>query len=270
MDKYVPYKKIADYFHIQKGSIIYLAADITKLANTARKNGERFDPSVFINSFLEKLGTDGTLLIPTFNYDLRKKGYFDIINTQPITGILAQYALRQEGFLRTFNALHSFAVWGKYQNELCSIKNTDSFSEDSPFGFLYKRCATMIIIDLDLQSSLTFAHYTEQIENVKYRSFKKIPINYTFSDGHSEKIKFTLYAKKSGYINNVNPLHGIFLNKGILRSKEVNGSRLEELDLCEAHKIMQHDIRDNKAANLVYFNMKQWAKHVVKSALGRS
>jgi aminoglycoside 3-N-acetyltransferase len=270
MDKYVSYKNIADHFNILKGSIIYLAADITKLANTARKNGERFDPSVFINSFTEKIGPEGTLLIPTFNYDLRKKSSFDIVNTQPITGILSQYALRQEGFFRTFNALHSFAVWGKHQDELCSIKNTDSFSDDSPFGFLHNHFATMLIIDLDLQSSLTFAHYTEQTEKVKYRSFKKIPISYTFTDGHTEKIKFTLYAKKSGYINNVNPLHGIFLNKGILRSKEINGSRLEELDLIEAHKIMQLDIRENKAANLVYFNMKQWAKQVVKSAIGRS
>jgi aminoglycoside 3-N-acetyltransferase len=270
LEKYISYKNIVDHFQIQKDSIVYLSADVTKLANTARKNGERFDPTVFINSIINKIGPGGTLLIPAFNYNLRKKSLYDINNTQPITGILAQYALRQDGFFRTFNALHSFAVWGKHRDEICAIKNTDSFSEESPFGFLHRNCATMIIIDLDLQSSLTFAHFTEQFEKVKYRSFKKIPINYTYMDGHTEKINFTLYAKKSGYINNVNPLHGIFLSKGILRSKEVNGSQIEELDLCEAHKIMQQDINENKAGNLVYFNMKQWAKQVVKSAIGRS
>ena len=268
--EYVSYKKIAGQFQIRKGDIVYLSADITKLANLARKNGERFEPNVFIDSFLDLIGTEGTLLIPSFNYDLKKNSSFDISATQPITGVLAQYALRHQNFSRTFNALHSFAVSGKHREELCEMKNLDSFSDDSPFGFLHKNCATMLIIDLDLQSSLTFAHYTEQSEQVKYRRYKKIPIKYTDLFGKTERLMFKLFAKKPGYINQVNPLHGIFLSKGVLRSKEVNGSRLEQLDLCEAHKIMQQDILENKASNLVYFNMKQWAKQMVKSAIGRS
>ncbi|MFN6039085.1 MAG: AAC(3) family N-acetyltransferase, partial [Bacteroidota bacterium] len=244
--------------------------DITKLANTARKNGERFDPNIFIDSFIKKIGNQGTILIPTFNYDLRKNNTYDIENTQPITGVLAQYALKHSDFSRTFNALHSFAVCGKYREELVALKNIDSFSEDSPFGFLYAHCAKMLIIDLDLQSSLTFAHYTEQCEKVKYRTYKKIPIKYKNKNGETERIKFKLFAKKAGYINDVNPLHGLLLSHGILRSKESNGSKLEQIDLCAAHKIMQKDIRENKAINMVYFNMKHWAKHVVKTAIGRS
>ena len=270
MDRYISYKYIAQYFQIKKGDIIYLAADITKLANSARKHGERFDPATFIKSFTEIIGVEGTLLIPAFNYDLVKNSSYDMLNTQPVTGVLAQYALRLEGFSRTFNALHSFAVWGKCSDELCAIKNLDSFSEDSPFGFLHRHCASMLIIDLELQSSLTFAHYTEQVEKVKYRSYKKIPVKYTDAEGKTERIVFKLYAKKPGYINNVNPLHGFFLSKGILRIKEINGSKLQQLDLCGAHQLMQQDIKENKAANLVYFNMNQWAKQIVKSAIGRS
>ena len=270
MEQYISYKRIADQFQIEDGDVIYLAADITKLANNVRKNGERFDPNLFLDSFIERVGKEGTILIPTFNYDLRKNSSFDIENTQPVTGVMAQYALKHSEFSRTFNALHSFAVFGKYKNELISLRNIDSFSEDSPFGFLYKHCAKMLIIDLDLQSSLTFAHFTEQSEKVKYRTYKKIPLKYRNQNGETERVVFKLFAKKAGYINDVNPLHGLLLGQGILRSKEINGSKLEQIDLCAAHKIMQKDIRENKAANMVYFNMKHWAKHVVKTAIGRS
>lgn len=270
MKDYTPLSSVAAELELRKGDIVYLAADITRLVHIARKNDERFDPAAFLASFTSAIGEEGTLLIPTFNYDLRKNSFFDIRKTQPITGILAQYALRTEGFKRTYNPLHSFAVWGKHRDELCAMRNESSFAEDSPFGFLFRNNAIMVTVDLDLQSSLTFAHYTEESESVKYRSWKKIPVVYTDEKGKTDRIQFKLFAKKAGYINNVNPLEELFLNAGILSFKSVNGIPMSKLELAPAHKIMQDDIHNNKARNIVYFNTRQWAKGMVKSAIGKN
>jgi aminoglycoside 3-N-acetyltransferase len=269
MSDYTPLSAIAKEFELKPGDMVYLAADITRLVHTARKHNERFDPVEFLNSFTSVIGSEGTLLIPAFNHTLRKNEAFDKTNTQPITGILAQYALRSPGFQRTYNALHSFAVWGKHRQAICALRNESSFSEDSPFAYMHQHNAIMITIDLDLQSSLTFAHYTEEQENVKYRSWKRIPVQYTDEAGNTERKSFRLFAKKAGYINNVNPLEELFMSAGILQMKTINNIPCTRLELGKAHEIMLEDIRNNKAKNIVYFNTKQWAKSMVKTAMGK-
>ena len=149
------------------------------------------------------------------------------------------------------------------------MRNESSFAANSPFDFLNSHKAIMLTIDLDLQSSLTFAHYTEELENVKYRAWKKVPVMYTDEKGNSERKIFRLFAKKAGYINNVNPMEEVFLSAGILRLKTVNNIPLAQLDLARAHEIMREDILNNKARNIVFFNTKQWAKSIVKSAMGK-
>jgi aminoglycoside 3-N-acetyltransferase len=173
MENYLSIYEIAKELNLKKGEVIYLASDITRLANIARNNNEQFNPKQFLETFTGVIGEKGTLLIPTFNYNLKKKSHFEILRTQPITGILAQYALKTPEFIRTYNALHSFAVWGKHAKDLSEIQNESSFSEESPFGFLFHKKAIMVAVDLDLQSSLTFTHYTEEQEKVNYRKWKK-------------------------------------------------------------------------------------------------
>jgi aminoglycoside 3-N-acetyltransferase len=269
METYIPLAEIPAEFDIKNGECIYLASDITRLAHTARKNEERFDPFEFLSSFQNALGENGTLLIPSFNYNLRKNAEYDVVNTPPITGILSQYALKAPGFARTFNALHSFAVWGKGSNELLKMENDSSFSENSPFGWMHKNNARMLVIDLDLQSSLTFAHYCEEAEKVKYRSWKKIPVHYKDANGKSSRQIFKLFAKKAGYINNVNRIEDALIESGAMTEKTLNGINLLSVQLDLANEVIVSDIRANKARNIVFFNTKAWAKSMVKTAIGK-
>ena len=185
-----------DKCRLNKGDLIYLSADVIRLALLAKKQHLRFDPTVFIRSVTQIIGTEGTLLIPAFNFDLKNEATFDIKKTIPATGILARSALNLPEFRRSYNALHSFLVCGKHQNEICNLKNKSSFADDSPFNFLFRNEGKMLIIDLDLQSSLTFAHYTEEKLKVQYRKWKQIPINYINEIGEKQRINFELYSKK--------------------------------------------------------------------------
>jgi aminoglycoside 3-N-acetyltransferase len=254
---------------LKNGDILYLSANIIRLAKLAKKKQTQFDPAHFIFSIKEKIGNEGTLLIPAFNHDLRSKSVFDTKRTAPITGVLAQTAMKLTEFRRTFNALHSFFVFGKYQEEICAFKNTSSFSEESPFGFLRRNQGKMLIIDLDLQSSLTFAHHTEELLQVSYRKWKSIPITYHNDEGNIQTINFRLFAKKNGYINEVNPMLPILVSQGAAQQLSIEGIPVIILDLPKVHELLAADLRNNKGRNIVYFSLKQGIKSKIKQLLGR-
>ena len=59
-------------FNLNKGDTIMLVSDVSFLLHTYKKNNKYFDINLFIDSVLEKIGKEGTLLIPTYNYDFCK------------------------------------------------------------------------------------------------------------------------------------------------------------------------------------------------------
>ena len=52
------------------------------------------------------------------------------------------------------------------------MKHKDSFSMNSPFGYLIKKNGKNIFLDVDYKESFTFVHLAEQKIGVNYR-FKK-------------------------------------------------------------------------------------------------
>jgi aminopeptidase-like protein len=107
----------------------------------------------------------GTLMFPTYNWDYCKGEPFDIARTPSRTGALGAMALRRSDFERTQHPIYSFAVWGVQKAYLCGLTNKKSFGWDSPFGVI----DMMLLVNIDAQHSLTFAHHVEQILQVPWR-----------------------------------------------------------------------------------------------------
>jgi aminoglycoside 3-N-acetyltransferase len=270
METEASYLSIATQCGLVHGETIYLATNITRIALYAKKNKEKFNTEDFIHSFTKIIGQEGTLMIPAFNHHLKTNEKFDYLKTPPETGIIAQTAMRMKEFKRTNHPLHSFFVWGKNQSELCRMNNKTSFGSDSPFAYLFQNNATMLVIDLDLQSSLTFAHFSEELEKVKYRKWKSVPIKYTDENSRQEIKIFRQFRKKPGFINNVNPMLKIFLENGAAEKYMIHQIPIIKLQLSKVHSLIKSDIHNNKAKNIVYFSYRNWMKDIIKLILGRS
>ncbi len=103
-----------------------------------------------------------TLAIHTFNWDFCRGMAYDILKSKSQTGALGNIALKRSDFRRTKHPIYSFAVVEKFQNELVALQNKGAFDSNSPFNFMYKNNAKMIIVNLSLQDSFTFVHYVEE------------------------------------------------------------------------------------------------------------
>ncbi len=247
---------------------VYLVSDVSRLMlATIRKEGE-FKPQAFISSFKDHLSA-GNLLIPGFVNTLKPGTKVDMRTLKPETGGLSKQAFtlfKKNECTRTNDPFHSFFIFGEESNRIteATYSNTDTFGPHSVFDYLYKIGGTLLIIDLELYYGFTFAHYVEQQLNVGYRETKLYPFEFTDLKGLTEKKEFKIYAKKNGYIPVLNSLEKPLQDAGALVKMELNGVPIFKIDLKKAYRVIENDIKNNKARNLINFNFTLYLKQTVK------
>ena len=120
-------EEIIEAFEIKKGDVVFISSDILRMLCLGIELNCPVDLNHFIDLLTDKIGPTGTLLFPTYNWDFCKGKTFDYYKTPSKTGSLGNVALKHAGFKRTRHPIYSFAVWGKDQDYLCSLKNVHSF-----------------------------------------------------------------------------------------------------------------------------------------------
>ena len=254
--EYIPYTQIASQLNINTGDIVMVSSDIKRLILSTLENGETFDIDCFIDSLVEKVGTEGTLLFPTYNWDFCKGKPFDYKKTKPYkVGSLGKAALKRNDFRRTAHALYSFAVFGKDQDYLCAMNNTDSFGTDSPFKYLHKD-AKALQIDVPLSQCFTFAHYVEQQVGVPYRFIKTFTAPYIDAVGHREIRSYSMYVR---YLDaNVKtilaPIEDDLARSGKIQYQVINEITYSTLMFSDFYKVAEDDIIHNGAEKLASYD----------------
>jgi len=255
---YISYKKIPNLIEINQNDIVYLSSDIMCISFIAKKNGEEFDMDKLLDSFLNRITEQGTLIIPTFNFDFSNKGIFDYKNSPSTTGALGNCALKRSDFRRTKHPMHSFAVAGKMQNELCEMNNLNSFGNDSPFEFMKNNNVIQVMLGTDYQRSMTFVHYIENMANVPYRFYKEFTGEYIDFDGKKRIVTYQYPARYLEY-NSVEKFNRI---GKILESKKVakkyiwnNFVEIKKVFLGDSYKFIYDDIVNNRCRNIYDFSI---------------
>lgn len=265
---YIPYREIARHLNIRERDQVLLTSDILRLAIVSRKNEKEFDVNAFIDSFIEVLGPEGTLLIPAYNFDLENGDTFSISGTEPMTGSLALAAMKRDDFLRTANPLHSFLVWGKDAESLAEMKNESSFGPDSPFAYLHERNALMIFAGTTVGKAMTFTHYVEETSGVKYRKYRNLKIRYEDQDGNTNWRKYRLYAKKPGYDMVLDKIEKI-LSDTKMSKMDNAGISFYSLRCEDAFELIRKDITENQASSIATFKSNLYYRDILKSVLRR-
>lgn len=252
------YEEIVAQFNLKAGDRIWLSSDIIGLAMTYRKQtGVRFDQNALLDSFIKAVGKNGTILIPTFNFDFSNHGHYDYIKSKGTTGALGNTALAREDFRRTSHPLHSFAVWGEDKDYLCNMENNNSFGTDSPFGYCIQRHVKQIILGTDYRHALTFMHYAESVCNAPYRYMKTFHGTYITVEG-VEEVRDYIYPVRKLEIHPEecsNLVGAIFEEKGLSIKTEVAGIESCIFDLAEVFPILVDDIIHNQARNIYEFDI---------------
>lgn len=255
---YIPYQEIVMQIdEIKKGDIVYVVSDILELTKNARNNGERFNIAFFVKSLQEKVGEEGTLLFPTFNWEFCKGKAFDYKRTPGKTGALGNKVLRIEGFKRSKHPIYSFAIWGNKQKELCEIDPPNSFGENTVFDFLHDNYAKALIIGLPSLVGLTYLHQIEKKVGVPYRYDKEFTAIYIDEFGKSEEKTYSMYVRDLDmnplHINGFEPLARWIEEENKSRRYEFNGVEFHTLKLRDIAPMIEADILSNDSKKMYHY-----------------
>ena len=265
---YIPYQEIVNQLELKEDDILLIASDITKLAYTSIKNKERFNPILFVNSFQIKL-YKGTLLFPSFIENFKNGDTYNKFKSPPEMGALSKVAFESVDFMRSSDPIHSFSTIGENADDIFDIKSDSTFGNDSVFAYLKDKKAKMLLIDVDLQHSFTFAHFVEENQQVSYRKYKDLNYKSLNESGKIVDEKIRIFAKKKGVVNTLNNFESIFIEKGAMGKIEINGSVFRLIHLDTAFEIMKDDIQHNRAKNMFSFELKQFIRTTIKSLIGK-
>ena len=158
---------------LKKNENILLHSSFKRTFNDLKEEGYKFNPEDILDSLLDLVTPDGTLVLPTFNFDFNTIKKYDYYNTKSQMGIVTELARQRSDFTRTLNPVYSFAVYGKDAYKFENIDNVSWYSKESPFKIIHKDNYKICIIDLEERNSQTFAHYCEEYFQVPWRYYKE-------------------------------------------------------------------------------------------------
>lgn len=241
-----------DKLNIKQDDTLLITGNTMKLLRKMKKDNKAFSFDLLIDKLIKKLGENGTLIIQTFNWDFCELKEYDILNSKSKTGSMGSVALKRKDFVRTNHPIYSFAVTGKYKEELKSLTNKGAFDKESPFNFLFEKKAKMIILDLPLQNSFTFVHYVEEMEKVNYRYNKSFTSKYINDQGISNIKTYDMYVRdiENNVLTYIEPLEKLFIKKHIMDTYTFDEIVIKQIDLYQAYHIIEDDIRNNNAKSL--------------------
>ena len=179
--------------NIEKGDIIFVHSDVSvfgKLGNV--RDRDKF-LDMILNAFKEAVGSEGTIIMPTFTYSFTK-GETYCPETSPSTvGVLTEFFRKQSGVARTIHPIFSAAVWGKEKAYFTEGLSKDSFDDDSIFGKLRKKKGKLVFFGVDFHA-MTFLHHIEQKHVVPYRYMKSFTGRIKVGDKEYEDT-YTYYVR---------------------------------------------------------------------------
>ena len=124
-----------------------------------------------INGIIDSIGSNGTLVLPTFSYSSTKNQPFNPTKTKSEVGIVTEHFRKNKNVLRSSNPIFSVASIGKLSENFQKSSTSDCFGEGTCFDLMYKNNFWIVTLGCSFDR-ITFIHYVDQFNNVSYRYFK--------------------------------------------------------------------------------------------------
>lgn len=239
-----------DFSNLRRGSTVLLHSSYSRVFRE-----RRWEPSEFISHLLERLGSNGTLLLPLFNFDFPKGVPFDIRATPSQMGALTEAGRLWPGAVRTGHPIYSFAAIGAGAAHFSNVDNQSGYGADSPFALLRELDGDIAVLDLPDQHSMTFYHHVEEMCEVDYRFQKQFTGHYTGWDGAQTQKTYSIFVRdvERGVLTSVDRMGELLWSRGLYRGdRPKQGSGLRVISANALFDEVAAVIRSGKAKEYLY------------------
>ncbi len=240
---------------VNPGDVLLLHSSLRRTIHRYSEKGYEITPNIILESFLEALGAEGTLILPLFNFDFTKGVPFDIRKTPSQMGALTEAGRVYPNAIRTGHPIYSFSIIGKQASKFKGIDNFSGYGAESPFMLLRELGGKIAVLDLADQNSMTFYHHIEEMNEVDYRYHKTFTGEYTDWDGNTTDRTYGLFVRdlNRGVLTHVNPMGKLLWDHGLYKGfqpKENTGLRV--ISARDMFKFVSNYIKAGQAKGLLY------------------
>lgn len=227
----------------------------TLLVHSSYKSFGEVDggPQTVLRALEAALGSEGTLVMPTFNFDFNKGAPWDVRSTPSKMGILTELVRTDPRAKRVFHPFYSFAILGKHAEMLGGLRYKSAYERDSVFGKLRDLDGKIMVIGLSYNDSMTFFHHTEQMEGVDYRFLKQFTGEVTDENGNTYTDTFEMLVRDmdKGVKTMVDPMGALMEKAGVIKSAKIGEA---DVKLMKANEVYEFTAREMKRdPHLLYF-----------------
>ncbi len=226
---------------------IGVAEGDTLLVHSSYKSFGPMDggPQTVIHALETALDPEGTLIMPTFNFDFNKGQPWDVRSTPSKMGVLTELVRLDPRAKRVFHPFYSFAILGKHAEMLGSLRYKSSYERNSVFGKLRDLDGKIMVIGLSYTNSMTFFHHIEQMEGVDYRFLKQFTGQVTDWDGTTRTDTFEMLVRDidKGVITEVNPMGELMEQAGVIKSARIGEADVKLMKANEVYAFTAREMR---------------------------
>lgn len=171
-------------------------------------------PSIMFNELQNVIGVEGTIAVPTFNFDFCKRLPFNKEDTPSKNmGVFSEFVRTHPQAKRSKHPMQSIAVIGAKTDFIIDNDTESSFSPDGPFDRLKSLNAKILLLGADF-NSVSMIHWVEEKYEVPYRYWKTFEGTYIDKNISSEK-SYKMYVRSM----ETNPLLKLYSIERELKEK---------------------------------------------------
>lgn len=197
-----------------------------------------------IEALFAVIGSDGTLVVPTFTYSFAEGKPYEAAVTPSRCGAFAEYVRRMPAALRSADPCFSVAALGARAADMTGYPPDNSYAEDSFFGRFHR--AGGVICNWNFDAGSTFVHYVERCLRVPYR-FDKTFAGTLLRDGRTETRSNTIwvrYLSSEGTTAEFSRLDQLARAQGLYRTVPLGRGFVGRISAADTFNLIERTLPD--------------------------
>jgi aminoglycoside 3-N-acetyltransferase len=134
----------------------------------------RTDCAKLVFKTLSEYFLNGTIIVPSFNFDYFKSKKFNRRTTTTSLGYFENFFIKQKNIVRSEHPIFSISVIGKNKNKFITPCGPFSFGINSPFNNFLKYKVKFLNLGIKFKDTCTYLHHVEHLNGVNHRYYKPV------------------------------------------------------------------------------------------------
>lgn len=200
----------------------------------------------FLSAISSLVDQGWTLLFPSFTFSFCSGTTFSVHGSPSETGILAELVLENlPASTRTNEPIYSFVVIGNRSNEVVYLKPKTVFGDGSPFEWLEKVNANVMMLGCSWKYCTQFHRY-EELQKVDYRYVKPFRGQADYGNG-LEPVECKMFVRdlELNPLNDFTPAIKSLDSSGLIKKVKLFDGSIQSAKVSDIRNTCVADLRTN-------------------------